>query len=137
MMLSTRAVVVIDRELSNMNDIMDITSTTAKEEGGRDVVIAAMVEEEEDDDDGAVAVLVVENNDSNVVNNDGRINDNNYCMVNIGTLPTSSSSSYDDSNDENEDEGRRERTRGPGGICHDVSVQFIVSIGHVNYTLRP
>ena len=53
-----RTVVVIDRELSNMNDIMDITSTTAKEEGGRDVVIAAMVEEEEEnDDDGAVAVL--------------------------------------------------------------------------------
>ena len=105
---------VIDRELSNMNDIVDITSTTAKEEGGRDVVIAAMVEEEEeDDDDGDVAVLVVENNDSNVVNNDGRINDNNYCMVNIDTLPTSPSSlsSYDDGNDENDDEGRRERTR--------------------------
>ncbi len=53
-MLSTRAVVVIDRELSNMNDIMDITSTFAKEEGGCDVVIAAMVEEEEEEDDDMV-----------------------------------------------------------------------------------
>ena len=48
--------VVIDRELSNMNEIMDITSTFAKEEGGCDVVIAAMVEEEEEEDDDMVSL---------------------------------------------------------------------------------